>query len=48
MCSQEFAAEAIKICVQLMRATAATTALSNETEIAKVQEWPGHVGVSTL
>jgi site-specific recombinase XerC len=29
-----------------MRATAATNALSNETDIAKVQEWLGHANVS--
>jgi len=30
-----------------MRATAGTNALSNEAEIAKVQEWLGHANVST-
>jgi len=30
-----------------MRATAATNALSNDAEIAKVQEWLGHANVST-
>jgi integrase/recombinase XerD len=30
-----------------MRATAATNALSNEVDIAKVQEWLGHANVST-
>jgi integrase/recombinase XerD len=30
-----------------MRATAATNALSNEADIAKVQEWLGHANVST-
>jgi site-specific recombinase XerD len=40
-------AEAIGICVYSMRATAATNALSNEADIAKVQEWLGHANVST-
>jgi integrase/recombinase XerD len=35
------AAEAIGVCVHSMRATAATNALSNEADIAKVQEWLG-------
>jgi site-specific recombinase XerD len=35
------------ICVHSMRATAATNALSNEADIAKVQEWLGHANVST-
>ena len=39
--------EAIGICVHSMRATAATNALSNEADIAKVQEWLGHANVST-
>jgi integrase/recombinase XerD len=30
-----------------MRATAATNALSNEADIAKVKEWLGHANVST-
>ena len=30
-----------------LRATAATNALSNEADIAKVQEWLGHANVST-
>jgi integrase/recombinase XerD len=30
-----------------IRATAATNALSNEADIAKVQEWLGHANVST-
>jgi integrase len=34
--------EAIGVCVHSMRATAATNALSNEADIAKVQEWLGH------
>jgi integrase/recombinase XerD len=33
--------EAIGVCVHSMRATAATNALSNEADIAKVQEWLG-------
>jgi integrase/recombinase XerD len=40
-------AEAIEVCVHSMRATAATNALSNEADIAKVQEWLGHANVST-
>jgi integrase/recombinase XerD len=39
--------EAIGICVHSMRATAATNALSNEADIAKVQEWLGQANVST-
>jgi len=39
--------EAIGVCVHAMRATAATNALSNEADIAKVQEWLGHANVST-
>jgi site-specific recombinase XerD len=35
------------LCVHSMRATAATNALSHEADIAKVQEWLGHVNVST-
>jgi integrase len=41
------AAEAVGVCVHSMRATAATNALSNEADIAKVQEWLGHTNVST-
>jgi integrase/recombinase XerD len=41
------AAEAMGVCVHSMRATAATNALSNEADIAKVQEWLGHANVST-
>jgi site-specific recombinase XerD len=40
-------AEAIGVCVHSMRATAATNALSNAADIAKVQEWLGHANVST-
>ena len=39
--------EAIGVCVHSMRATAATNALSNDADIAKVQEWLGHANVST-
>jgi site-specific recombinase XerD len=39
-------AEVIGLCVHSMRATAATNALSNEADIAKVQEWLGHANVS--
>ena len=35
------------ICVHSMRATAATNALSNNADIAKVQEWLGHADIST-
>jgi len=35
------------LCVHSMRATAATNALSNEADIAKVQDWLGHANVST-
>ena len=45
-CSR-ISAEAIGVCVHSMRATAATNALSNEADIAKVQEWLGHANVST-
>jgi integrase/recombinase XerD len=37
-------AEAIGVCVHSMRATAA---LSDEADIANVQEWLGHANVST-
>jgi len=40
-------AEVIGVCVHSMRATAATNALSNEADIAKVQEWLGHADIST-
>jgi integrase/recombinase XerD len=40
-------AEAIGVCVHSMRATAATNALSNKADIAKVQVWLGHANVST-
>jgi site-specific recombinase XerC len=33
--------------VHSLRATAATNALSHESDIAKVQEWLGHANVST-
>ncbi|MDD5461641.1 MAG: tyrosine-type recombinase/integrase [Methylococcales bacterium] len=33
-------------CVHLLRATAATNALDNKADIAKVQEWLGHANVS--
>jgi len=41
------AAEAVGVCVHSMWPTAATKALSNEADIAKVQEWLGHANVST-
>jgi site-specific recombinase XerD len=40
-------AEVIGLCVHSLRATAATNALSHESDIAKVQEWLGHANVST-
>jgi integrase/recombinase XerD len=40
-------AEVVGLCVHSLRATAATNALSNEADIAKVQEWLGHANVST-
>lgn len=40
-------AEVVGVCVHSMRATAATNALSNEADIAKVQEWLGHANIST-
>jgi len=40
-------AEAIGVCAHSMRATAVTNALSNEADIAKVQEWLGHANVFT-
>jgi site-specific recombinase XerD len=41
------AAEVNGLCVHSLRATAATNALSHESDIAKVQEWLGHANVST-
>lgn len=35
------------VCVHAMRATAATNALLNQADIAKVQEWLGHANIST-
>lgn len=35
------------LCVHSLRATAATNALSNNSDIAKVQEWLGHSDIST-
>jgi site-specific recombinase XerD len=35
------------LCVHSLRATAATNALDNKADIAKVQEWLGHANVST-
>ena len=35
------------LCVHSLRATAATNALAHEADIAKVQEWLGHVDIST-
>ena len=39
--------EAVVVCVHSMPATTPTNALSNEADIAKVQEWLGHANVST-
>ena len=41
------AGEVNGLCVHSMRATAATNALSNQADIAKVQDWLGHANVST-
>lgn len=41
------AAQVTGLCAHSMRATAATNALTNEADIAKVQEWMGHANVST-
>lgn len=40
-------AEVIGLCVHSLRATAATNALSHDSDIAKVQEWLGHADIST-
>src|SRR6201995_5467673 len=40
-------AELNGLCVHSLRATAATNALSHDSDIAKVQEWLGHANVST-
>jgi len=40
-------AEAVGICVHSMWATAATNALSNEADIAKVREWLGRANILT-
>lgn len=45
--AMDITAEAVGVCVHSMRAKAATNALSNETYIAKVEEWRGHANVST-
>lgn len=39
--------EVVGLCVHSLRATAATNALSNEADIANVQEWLGHANVAT-
>jgi site-specific recombinase XerD len=46
-CESGLQAEVIGLCVHSMRATAATNALSNEADIAKVQEWLGHSNIAT-
>ena len=40
-------ADVVGLCVHSLRATAATNALDNKADIAKVQEWLGHANVST-
>jgi len=40
-------AEVNGLCVHSLRATAATNALTHDSDIAKVQEWLGHANVST-
>ena len=40
-------AEVSGLCVHSLRATAATNALSHDSDIAKVQEWLGHANMST-
>jgi len=40
-------AEVMGLCVHSLRATAATNALSHDSDIAKIQEWLGHANVST-
>jgi integrase/recombinase XerD len=40
-------AEVNGLCVHSLRGTAATNALSNDADIAKVQEWLGHANIST-
>jgi integrase len=40
-------AEVVGLRVHSLRATAATNALTNRADIAKVQEWLGHANVST-
>ena len=40
-------AEVMGLCVHSLRATAATNALSHDSDIAKVQEWLGHANIST-
>ena len=41
------AAEVRGLCVPAMRATAATTALYHEADIARVQDWLGHSSIAT-
>jgi integrase/recombinase XerD len=40
-------AEVVGLCAHSLRATAATNALSHDSDIAKVQEWLGHANIST-
>lgn len=46
-CETGINAEVNGLCVHSMRATAATNALTNKADIAKVQEWLGHANIST-
>jgi len=45
--SAEVMGQVMGLCVHSLRATAATNALSHDSDIAKVQEWLGHANVST-
>lgn len=41
-------ADVLGVCAHSMRATAATNALDNRADIAKVQEWLGRADISTI
>jgi integrase/recombinase XerD len=43
----DISADVNGVCVHSLRATAATNALSHDSDIANVQEWLGHANVST-
>jgi integrase/recombinase XerD len=45
--ARELGIEATAICVNGLRTTAATNALDHSADIAKVQEWLGHLNIST-